>query len=101
MVRNNYRVPLCERLVTVLPHGRAPLHLRPYNSIDAVAEHGSKYFIKDVGEVKSFASATTFPFLEDFPAELIDVLRCRDIGCWLLEDDIATVMSCVKRKPCK
>lgn len=48
--------------------------------MDAVAAAGSKYFISAFSDVKSFCSATTFPFLEDRPAELIEVCRWRDMA---------------------
>lgn len=38
--------------------------------MEAVAAHGSKYFMSEVGEVKSVGSATSLPFLDDLPAEL-------------------------------
>jgi hypothetical protein len=60
--------------------GEGGVHVRPYNSMEAVAAVGSKYFMSVVGEVKSLGSATAFPFLDDLPAELVEVLRWRDIG---------------------
>lgn len=60
--------------------GGGGIHVRPYSSMEAVAAVGSKYFMRVVGEVKSLGSAAIFPFLDDLPAELVEVLRCRDTG---------------------
>ena len=42
--------------------------------------------------MKSFGSAaTTWPFLDDLPEELIEALRCRDT-VWWAEDDIVILL---------
>lgn len=81
MVRNDDRGSLCMRCFSIssLVIERYD-DLRPYKSMDAVAAAGSKYFISAFSDVKSFCSATTFPFLEDRPAELIEVCRWRDMA---------------------
>lgn len=75
MMRNNDRRALWELFVSESTSRRARAYVRPYRSIEAVAAVGSKYFINVDGEVKSFGSATTFPFLEDLSAELIEFWR--------------------------
>ena len=57
-----------------------------------MAAHGSKYFIKDVVDVKSLDSAATLLLWEDFPDELTEVLRCRGTT-GRLEEDMAAVLS--------
>lgn len=68
------------------------VHVRAYKNIEAVAAAGSKYLIREVGEVKSFGSAAILPFLDDLPEELMEALRCRD-AVWWAEDDIVALVT--------
>jgi hypothetical protein len=92
MVCDYYRIalykPVSYHKTLLFPAGTS--HVRPYNSIEAVAAVGSKYLMGELGEENSLGSDITFAFLDDRPAELREALRWRE-DAGRLEDDIAMI----------
>jgi len=94
MMRDNDRIALWDK---VSCHGTGSrcvtiLHVRPYNSIEAVAAMGSKYLMGTLGEANSLGSEATFPF--DRPAELREALRRREVACRFEDDMVINLAIC-------